>query len=206
MRTRAAVVLMLLAAPALRGADRVPGAAISATGELAITLPGDLLRNREVQEQLTSGLTTVFLVATTLRDGNGSAKGGARIEVRYALWEEQYLLSVLEPTGDEQRLTIASAAGLERWWTENPLTVGTPRRYGPRVDVRVKLTMLPFSSREQSDTRRWLARTLSDVDAAGDRTPAQSAEILRIIVETSVRRRPLLVREWSARAVIEEQR
>jgi hypothetical protein len=205
VRTRAALAIMLVVTPALRGADRVPGAAIAATGELTITLPGDLLRSREVQEQLTSGLTTVFLIATTASDGKDSAKGGARIEVRYALWEEQYLVSLLGPTGEERRLTFPSAAALERWWTENPLTVGPPRRYGPRVDVRVKLTMLPFSSREQSDTRRWLARTLSDADAAGDRTPAQSAEILRIIVETSIRRRPLLEREWSARAVAEGQ-
>ena len=71
------------------------------------------------------------------------------------------------------------------------------------MDVRVKLTMLPFSARDQSDTRKWLARTLSESAAANERTAAQSAEVLRAIVETSVKRRPLLVREWTARATRE---
>ena len=199
MIARAGLVLLLLAATA-RAADR---AVITPHGALAITLPADLLRKKEVKDHLTSGLTTLFVVATAARDGAGTTKGGARIEVRFALWEEQYIVTVIGPTGEEHTTKFDSEAELERWWGGSPLMVSPPRRYGPQVDVRVRLTMLPFSSREQSDTRRWLARTLSASADAGDRAPAQSAEVLRIIVETSIRRRPLLEREWSVRAVHE---
>lgn len=206
MIARAGLLLLMLAGildVSARAADR---AVITPHGALAITLPADLLRKKEVKDHLTSGLTTVFLVATTARDdadNTGTTKGGARVEVRFALWEEQYVVTVIGPTGEEHTTKLDSEAELERWWGGSPLIVSPPRRYGPRVDVRVRLTMLPFSSREQSDTRRWLARTLSASAGAGDRTPAQSAEVLRIIVETSIRRRPLLEREWSVRAVRE---
>jgi hypothetical protein len=125
-----------------------------------------------------------------------------RIETRYALWEEQYIVSIIEPTGAEHHLTFETEAAFERWFSEAPLIATSPHPYGPSVNVRVKLKMLPFSSQEQSDTRRWLARTLSE----GDKTSgeAESADVLRIIVETSTRRRPLLEREWSARAVREK--
>jgi hypothetical protein len=113
------------------------------------------------------------------------------------LWEEKYLVSVIEATGQERQFTFDSDAALERWWSENPLTVAAPRKYGPRVDVRVKLKLLPFSSQEQRDTRRWLARTLSGNTAGA---PEPTSDILRIIVETSIRRRPLLEREWTVRA------
>lgn len=194
---RGALVVLALAAITAGAAERLPSAAISSDGALTITLPGDLLRSREVKEQLTSGLTTVFVITVNA----GGTKGGARIDVRYALWEEQYVVSVLDPTGQLRRLTFDSEAAFARWWTENALAVTPPRRMTRGADVQVKLRMLPFSSQEQSDTRRWLSRSISaSQDRRGEETAAQSAEILRIIVETSVRRRPLLEREWSVRA------
>jgi hypothetical protein len=196
----ARALMLLLVVARMHAAER---AIITPNGALAITLPADLIAKKEVREQLTSGLTTVFIVATFATDESGVTNGGARVEVRFALWEEQYIVNVIDPSGDEHRMTFASAAAFEKWWAENPLTVSPPRRYGPRVDVRVKLTMLPFSARDQSDTRKWLARTLSESAAANERTAAQSAEVLRVIVETSVKRRPLLVREWIARAIRE---
>jgi hypothetical protein len=198
---RGAAVALVIAAMLAVAADRPPTAAFSSDGALTITLPADLLRSREVKEQLTSGLTTVFVITVTARHGRETTKGGARIDVRYALWEEQYVVAVLDPTGQERRATFDSEAAFARWWTENALVVTAPRSFGRRVDAQVKLKMLPFSSQEQNDTRRWLSRSISaSQDRTDDTRAAQSAEILRIIVETSVRRRPLLEREWSARA------
>ena len=198
----ARALLLLVVVARLHAAQR---AVITPAGALTITLPSDLIAKKEVREHLTSGLTTVFVIATFAEEDGGVTSGGARVEVRFALWEEQYVVNVIDPSGDEHRMTFASAAAFERWWAENPLTVSPPRRYGPRVDVRVKLTMLPFSARDQSDTRKWLARTLSESAAANERTAAQSAEVLRAIVETSVKRRPLLVREWTMHATRESR-
>lgn len=198
MSSRAALLLLT----ALFAA-RASAAVITSRGTLAITLPADLLRRREVKDHLTSGLTTVFVIATTARDDRNTTRGGARVEVRFALWEEQYVVTVIGPTGEEQTSRFESEAAFARWWTQNPLTVSAPLKYGAEVNVHVKLTMLPFSTRDQRDTRRWVARTLASSDKPGEPTPAQSAEVLRIIVETSVRRRPLFEREWSERAVRE---
>lgn len=198
---RGAAFVLAVTAMTAGAAERLPSAAVSADGTLTITLPADLLRSREVKEQLTSGLTTVFVITVTADDGQQTARGGARIDVRYALWEEQYLVSILDPSGPQRQVTFDSEAAFARWWTENALAVTAPRPFAKRVDVQVKLKMLPFSSQEQSDTRRWLSRSLSaSQDRTDDARATRSAEILRIIVETSVRRRPLLEREWSARA------
>jgi hypothetical protein len=181
---------------------RRPAAAISRNGALSITLPADLLRSAEVTEQLTSGLTTTFTLAVSANDGHGTTKGGARIDIRLELWEEKYLVTITGPTGEESKLTLGSRPELEQWWSVYPLMVIPPRSYKSAADVQVTLRMLPFSAREQSDTRRWLSRTLSASKSAGDeRDGERSADVLRIIVETSVRRRPLLERQWSVRAV-----
>lgn len=205
MLRRAGVLMALLALAA--GAAPKPKALVMRNGALTITLPAHLLRSKEVKQHLTSGLTTVFVLSATANDSNGWSRGGARIEVRFELWEEKYLVTLIDPTGQERKLTFAAEAELARWWSEQPVLVVPPRKFGERVDVEVKLKMLPFSSQEQNDTRRWLSRTLSGARApSGEFTPAQSAEILRIIVETSIRRRPLLEYEWSLRAEREAAR
>jgi hypothetical protein len=196
---RATMIAALLAL----AASHVPQkrATILRSGEIAITLPERLIRSSEVKKQLTSGLTTVFIVAVTAKDSEGSARGGARIDVRLDLWEETYLVTMIGPNGEAQKLSLRSAEALEQWWSENALVVTSPNKWDRSVSVDVKLKMLPFSSKEQSDTQRWLSRTLSGSGGgSGERTPAQSAEILRIIVETSVRRRPLLEESWTVKA------
>ena len=101
----ARALLLLLVAARLHAADR---AIITPKGELTITLPADLIVKKEVREHLTSGLTTVFIIATYADDESGEGThGGARIEVRFALWEEQYIVDVIDPDGDEHRVTFA---------------------------------------------------------------------------------------------------
>jgi hypothetical protein len=197
---RATVVLALLSLAA-GTAVRLPSARVTTAGAIAITLPAHLLSSAEVKNQLTSGLTTVFTIAATVTDERSTTRGGARIDVRFELWEEKYLVTVTGPAGDVHKLTFASDVALAQWWSENALVVTTPHRFGQRVNVSVKLKMLPFSVQEQSDTQRWLSRTLaSSSTESAERSPSQSAEILRIIVETSVRRRPILEYGWSVRA------
>ena len=197
-RTALAFAVLSFAAS---GAVRAPSASISKTGAVAITLPAGLLASPEVRRQLTSGLTTVFTIAATVRDEQSTTIGGARVDVRFELWEEKYLVTVTGPSGAVQTQTFSSDADLARWWSENALVVTTPHRFGSRVSVSVKLKMLPFSAQEQRDTQRWLARTLASRSTeSAELSPSQSAEILRIIVETSVRRRPLLEHAWTVRA------
>ena len=194
-----ALALALLAATAHDEARR-PAANITAEGTIAVTLPQKLIRSREVKEQLTSGLTTTFILSLAANDRAGAVHGGARLDVRLDLWEEKYLISIATPNG-LQKISLDSEKALEEWWSENWLVVTAPRQLQKGLDLELRLQMLPFSAREQIDTERWLSRTLSSNRVGdGERTPAQSAEILRIIVETSVRRDPLLEYKWSVHA------
>ena len=181
----------------LSAAAPQPSAVMLRSGAIAVTLPSDLLRTAEVKEQLTSGLTTVFIITGSA----AGSKAGARIEVRYQLWEEKYLVSVIDAAGAERKLTLDSEAALANWWKSDPqLVIAAPHPSGP-VDVDVKLTMLPFSAQEQNDTRRWLSRTLSaSGEGDGANSPERAAQVLRIIVQTSIQRKPLLQRTWSVRA------
>ena len=203
VRRGATLVLALLFLGAGGTASR-PKATVTRTGALTITLPATVLESRQAAEQLSSGLTTVYILRAEAKDESGTTKGGARIEVRLDLWEEKYFVTVTEPTGVMRKLTFAAEEGLARWWGENQILVIPARKFGSRVDVAMTLTMLPFSSQEQRETEQWLARTLSaGRSQGGEALPAQSAEILRVIVETSSRRRPLLAYRWSTRAVRE---
>ena len=194
-------VISLLVALAMQAAEPRPAALLTRSGILTLTLPADLLRNSEVKEQLTSGLTTVFVIAASARDRSGSHGGGARIEVRYQLWEEKYLVAVIEATGVERKLTFDSEAALATWWKSDPIAAFAPRSYEGPIEVKVTLRMLPFSAQEQNDTRRWLSRTLSASGAGHDDAAERAAGVLRIIVQTSIQRRPLLERTWSVSAV-----
>lgn len=194
------------AANAANAAPR-PRAIVSSNGALTITLPPSLLQRAEVARQLTSGLTTIFVVTVEAVHGSVTTRGALRIDMRTDLWEEKYLVTVIEGTAQQRKLSFAAEDELRHWWNTTPLLVLPPQKFGPRVDVAVRLTMLPFSRQEQNDTERWLARTLSASRAPGGETlRSQSAEILRIIVESSVRRRPLLEERWSVRAEREEPR
>jgi hypothetical protein len=186
-------------------AMRQPAVAIARTGAVTLTLPAGLIASPAVKEQLTSGLTTVFIVTATANDGSRDATGAARISIRLELWEERYIVSVADATGQQRSLTFASDADLAKWWSGSPLIVvaaSRPLQRAPSngMDVDVRLRMLPFSAREESDTRRWLSRNLSSASDRSAETPERSAAILRALVETSIRRRPLLEEHWKLRA------
>jgi hypothetical protein len=204
---RAVLTGLLLLVPSWNAANAAPRprALVTSNGALAITLPPALLQRNEVTRQLTSGLTTIFVVVVDAVDESAATRGALRIDVRLDLWEEKYLVTVIEGTAQQRKLSFAAEDELRRWWSTTPLLAVPPRKFGPRVDVAVRLIMLPFSRQEQSNTERWLARTLAANRAPGGETlKPQSAEILRIIVESSVRRRPLLEERWSVRAEREE--
>lgn len=199
------VAWLVAASVSLAGASHQPQAIVSRAGAVEILLPADLLSTAEVQEQLTNGLTTVFVVTGSARGRRGTAAGALKIEVRYELWEEHYLVSSTDSAG-ERKWTLSNHAALEKWWSEEPKSLIPAREFEAPVDVEVKLTMLPFSAKEAADTRRWLARTLAaprngDPAASGE----QAADALRAIVETSIARRPLLVRRWTVRAAKESK-
>jgi hypothetical protein len=191
-----AVVVLLAAWAALRE----PSVAIARGGAVTATFPADLIRSAAVKEQLTSGLTTVFIVTASATGGSRDASGAARISIRFELWEERYLVQVTDAMGQQHNLTFASDTELAKWWSGAPLAVLAPQPLPKNVEVEVRLRMLPFSAQEEADTRRWLSRTLTSAPQGSPATGEQSATILKALVETSIRRRPLLDLRWKVRA------
>jgi hypothetical protein len=195
-----AAVVMVLAAWA---AIRAPAAAIAGSGAVTLALPAELIRSAAVREQLTSGLTTVFIVTASASDGSHDASGAVRVSIRLELWEERYLVQVTDATGQQRSLTFASDGDLAKWWSGGSFVVLTPHPFPKSVEVDVRLRMLPFSAQEEADTRRWLSRSISSAPQGSSDNSERSATILRALVETSIRRRPLLDLRWRVRATRE---
>ncbi|MEO8382775.1 MAG: hypothetical protein ABI779_24165 [Acidobacteriota bacterium] len=184
--------LVLLAAAAVSYA--APRARMRADGEVEVLLPETVLARKEVARQLTSGLTTAFVLRVEQR----KLSGGARVEIRYDLWEETYLITVLEFDGRIRKAKVA-AAKLAEWWRGAALRV--LRTEDPSESVETRLQVLPFSAREEADTERWLSESVGASPKKNATTdPRSSANaLLDAIIGTSVQRRPILEFRWSLR-------
>ena len=182
-------------------ASDVPRVSQSDRG-LLLALPEQILRDETILKQLRSGLTSTFAVQLKGRDTNGVRhEGGSLIEVRYELWDEHYIIHVIDRTGGRQRHTVPNRQALVQWWNGLKLNVlaQTPDRLD---DVRVSVEFIPFSVGEQSNAQRWVSRTLGEQgNAAGDRfdRDGQSAvnrSVFNSIMATSIKRKPLYTFSW----------
>jgi hypothetical protein len=190
----AAAVLLLAFVLAARGAN-APIARIRTDGMLVITLPPDVLAQRDVRKQLTSGLTTTFLVTTNVAE----RRGAARIEVRYEPWDEVYLVTSRGIDAIAQTARFASLEKLVEWWRGAAL----PVMRGTATNVQVTLEVLPFSIEEQKETQRWLTRSLGEAHRSGGVDASEVAgrgggsSVLDALIGTSIQRRPIVRSRWT---------
>jgi hypothetical protein len=196
LRRLAAFALVLLCAGEAAGADE-PVVRVRADGMLLVTLHAGLLGHRDVRRQLTSGLTTTFLVTVHA----GDRKGGARVEVRYEPWDEVYFVTARGIDAAAQQAQLADAGKLADWWRSAALPV-LPRA-SPAAAAQVTVEVLPFSIEEQKETQRWLSRSLGEahrqqgIDESEVRGSAGTASVLDVLIGTSIQRRPLVRFRWS---------
>lgn len=193
MRPRAALLLAFLALGASGRVRELPRVAVQANGTYEVTLAPAVLLKREVRKQLDSGLTTAFVVSMR---GSGALRGGVRVEVRYMLWDEHYAVTTLEGDGRSQKLTLASYDKLVAWWNATPLRLAANQTTRDR-HVRVTLEVLPFSAREEAETKRWLAESLGNSRTRQGEPQSTSGPILDVIIGTSIQRRPILEYRWT---------
>ncbi len=109
------VVLVLLPAALLADNGRLLFTAMP-DGTVGVSFPATVLDDDEVRLQLKSGLTTTFAAVAI---NGGGIRTGARIEVRYDLWDEKYLVRRIELDGSAMRVssrrsTISSGGGAPR--------------------------------------------------------------------------------------------
>ena len=175
----AAIAFVFL--PALFAAQRP--AFIAGPGRVAaIVLPASLLSDRDVDHQLASGLTTTFLLVA--RDGR--RRGAARIEIRFDLWDEVWIVRRIEMDGHEDRQRIASRDALEKWWSSPTRLFAAD---ADRVSLNMTLTVLPFSAAESEDARRWISR--SGVTAAAE-------PLVEALIGTTFDAKPIRSFHWQA--------
>jgi hypothetical protein len=185
----------LFIAARVTAAGEGPALERSAEGVALTRLP-PLLRNGEVRQHLGTGLTTTL--AFEVRLGGGRARGGARIDIRYELWDEIWLVTRADTLGRTQRARFPSFEQLESWWRDLRLDV-LPARAAPGP-AEVRLRVIPFSQSEQLDAQRWLSRSLAEESGEPGRIAGvrnePSDDLLQLLLATSIGRPPLLELRW----------
>jgi hypothetical protein len=170
-------------------------------GTLSISLPVAVLEDEEVQSQIRSGLTTTFRIEIN----GGATNLVVRVDVRYELWDELFLIDVAGLDGTVFHLQLADESALAEWWSRGFLKIAAfSAGRAPPENLRVTLDILPFSASEQSSAQRWFvdsSRVAAPADDGGgqpisDRPAARDPGLLDLLMATSIKRKPLLRYRW----------
>ena len=154
-----------------------------------------VLSDEEVARQLTTGLTATL----AFRVEAGATVGGARVEIRYELWDEVFHVLTLGIDGRPNLQTLPSTEALEAWWAKLRLPVlDGDVASNAAQKVRVILDVVPFSHSEQLDTQRWFEQSVQRAEQGkneGISHPAEGGEslgrVFSVLIATSIRRQAL---------------
>lgn len=198
-----------LAAPAVLEAASGPYWSVGREGTLMVSGLPDILSRPEVRPHLSSGLTTTFAVRVMASDETGKkVKGAGRIDVRWELWDEVFLTAGAGSAGRLRPESLPSFERLVAWWHGLEIPVAARLSPGGRWQVKVEVSVVPFSRSEQRDTQRWFSDTLGKGESpprtqAPD-APEQSVEgpplsgLLDLLIVTSIKRPNLATYVWTA--------
>ena len=184
---RVSTLVLALLVSALALAQPRPAFIAQPGRVVALSLPSSLLAERDVGKQLASGLTTTFLLIAQQRDADRS--GAARIEIRFDLWDEVWLVRKIEVDGREERQRLASRDALEKWWR---MPVRLFAANADRVALKVTLTVLPFSVAEGEDARQWIAKS------GGLGAPGGGSPLVTALIGTTIDAKPIRAYRWPA--------
>jgi hypothetical protein len=183
MVRRGLAVAALLLFAALARAQHRPAFGVQPGGLVTATLPVSVLHSPAVRKQLASGLTTTFVVAARQRD----RVGGARIEVRFDLWDEVWLVRRIDLDRREDRQRLASMDALEKWW-HVPMRIFTTADRA--IPLQVDLSVLPFSASEEEDARQWIAK------GGGVARPSGGEGLVDVLIGTTLSAKPIIRWRW----------
>lgn len=206
-RTRHPAACLLLLA-ALAGSAAADEVRIERGTDGLLRLAGlpPLLDNEDVAHQLDTGLTTTFAFRVDLPGAGRQAAGGARAEVRFALWDEVFHVAALGIDGEVHREVLSSREELQAWWSDLALPILDDRSglVSRATEARVLLEVVPFSRAEQDDTQRWFAHGADVATATGERLSdspddreGSLEQVFGVLIATSIQRRALISRHWT---------
>jgi hypothetical protein len=198
-------LLLLVPAARLGALAKPPPPLVELAKEgLVISRLPPILTEEEVKKQLGTGLTTSFLFEVKTQGDAGKAKGGARVDVRYELWEEVYIVTRIDASGRPVRVTLPSFEKLAEWWREARLVALRLQAGATAQSAEVHLSVIPFSQAEQLDAQRWFSQALSAeksgsagaVNDAVEAQPESFSQVLNLLMATSIGRAPVLELQW----------
>jgi len=204
--SRAALVVLTLASICSAAlAVPPPRVAIDAKQRLVIVIGSKAILGEEaVARQLESGLTTTFVYRVEVA---GRVVGGARVDVRYDLWDEVFEVVVVGADGRGERVRLAGRAALETWWVDLELVVA---QQGSLAALRSRefvlaLEVVPFSASEQDDAQRWFVRSFGATASREGFKATDPAErrgdslekVLGVLMATSIRGSALYTARWA---------
>ena len=191
VRPALAVAFSLLLAAFARAQQPQLGFTVQPGGVVAASLPMSILQDASVRKQLRSGLTTTFLFVTRLRDTK--VISGARIEVRYDLWDEVWIVQKIEHDRKSERQRLTSLEALEKWW-RTPLRMMATR--ASRVALQIDLSVLPFSAAEEEDARQWITKS-------GGVGTGSGTGLVDALIGTTISARPLTSYRWNVELTVQ---
>lgn len=179
---RGALFAFVLVAAGVVYAQHRPAFGHLPGGNITATLPVSILQSAAVKKQLASGLTTTFVVAARQRE----RIAGARIEIRYDLWDEVWLVRRIDLDRREDRQRLTSMDALEKWW-RTPLRIFT--NAAASIPMQVDLSVLPFSASEEEDARQWIAKGGGVAKPSGE-------GLVDVLIGTTLAAKPIIRWRW----------
>lgn len=189
------LIVAVTAVCAAAEAQQIVGSEDDADSLQLTELPG-LLDAAAVRERLHSGLTNSFVFEVSLRmEGRWRPTGGGRIDLRWELWDELYLIEVFGWDGARSRHTARTLEGLKEWWRSARIPVLANRNVDDGDTVRVVATFVPFSAAEERSAEQWLVESAQSQSRSSD----NNSGVLQVLVASSIARDAVLTRRWEAR-------
>jgi hypothetical protein len=182
-------------------------------GSLRVRIPSRVLLDPDVRRVLQSGLTVTFLFDFAVP--RTRLERHARLEVRYEPWDETYLASLLSE-GQKRGETLASFASLVQWWESLRWTVTGVQALegGSRAELKITISVVPFSAAEERDARHWFAQSIEEPRDLGSPPAAEGPggtqavrdDMLGALITTAIKRRALRTFQWSVSIPEQERR
>lgn len=190
--------LLAAVAVAVAGAEAQPRVVLDGAGRLVVSRLPQLLTDAEVKRHIDSGLTTSLVFQGGPQGATKS--GAARVDIRFELWDEVYLVTVIDGQGRIERSRQTSAAELTKWWSEIAIVLTSPASQGSGSagQARVSLAVVPFSQAELVDTQRWLTESIGRERAGspGGRSGGEP-DAVSVLIATSMQRRAVRSLLWN---------
>ena len=197
MRRRLMIWAILLSlSGAVHAEDAAPRLELDESLRLVLSDLPAVLADPEVERHLESGLTTSLVLEARLQ--RPQIRGVARVDIRFELWDEVFLVTVIDGEGGVSTLEPASREDLRSWWSEARIALSGPlqRTLERATQARLSVLVVPFSQSELVDAQRWLSESMTQGGAGpgGDRSGSGAVGAL---IATSIQRRAVRRMTWS---------